>query len=269
MKHISTKFVVALFGGVLFACFISLFYAESIHESTRNHLESHNQITIANPQHIFRAGDTVHCEDGSTYRIQDVIQYQQPPANLALAGLLVDAFSASVPRADAIHFTDISGDYLFVKNRYEMYRMLYTLSQSAIAEAEDVLLSIPDDAIPMVLDFWNPEWLLEFQRSHSNKISCLESWDMYKDGSYLRTVYLPRQFKSQHRQINRKAASRMKCLLRYKWVKLPRNLLPPDKGIMGSWARLASRAAFRCGQAVTAAISITFPPANGLAVSLA
>ena len=42
----------------------------------------------------------------------------------------------------------------------------------------------------------------------------------------------------------------MKCLLKYKWVKLPRNQLPPGKGIMGSWARLASRAAFRNGRAV-------------------
>ena len=42
----------------------------------------------------------------------------------------------------------------------------------------------------------------------------------------------------------------MKCLLRYQWVKLPRNQLPPGKGIMGAWARLASRAAFRSGQAV-------------------
>lgn len=41
----------------------------------------------------------------------------------------------------------------------------------------------------------------------------------------------------------------MKCLLKYQWVKLPRNQLPPGKGIMASWARLASRAAFRTGQA--------------------
>lgn len=41
----------------------------------------------------------------------------------------------------------------------------------------------------------------------------------------------------------------MKCLLKYQWVKLPRNQLPPGKGIMGAWARLASRAAFRNGHA--------------------
>lgn len=41
----------------------------------------------------------------------------------------------------------------------------------------------------------------------------------------------------------------MKCLLKYQWVKLPRNQLPPGKGIMGAWTRLASRAAFRNGKA--------------------
>ncbi len=42
----------------------------------------------------------------------------------------------------------------------------------------------------------------------------------------------------------------MKCQLKYKWVKLPRNQMPPGKGIMGAWTRLASRAAFRNGKAV-------------------
>ena len=41
----------------------------------------------------------------------------------------------------------------------------------------------------------------------------------------------------------------MKCLLKYQWVKLPRNQMPAGKGIMGAWVRLASRAAFRNGQA--------------------
>ena len=41
----------------------------------------------------------------------------------------------------------------------------------------------------------------------------------------------------------------MKCLQKYQWVKLPRNTLPIGKGIMGSWMKLASRAAFRKGVA--------------------
>ena len=39
------------------------------------------------------------------------------------------------------------------------------------------------------------------------------------------------------------------CLLKYQWVKLPRTHLPVGKGIMGYWAKLASRAAFRKGRA--------------------
>lgn len=41
----------------------------------------------------------------------------------------------------------------------------------------------------------------------------------------------------------------MKCLMKYQWVKLPRNHLPEGKGIMNAWTKLASRAAFRKGQA--------------------
>ena len=39
----------------------------------------------------------------------------------------------------------------------------------------------------------------------------------------------------------------MSCLLKYRWVKLPRALVPSGKGVLGSWARLAVRAAFRAG----------------------
>lgn len=41
----------------------------------------------------------------------------------------------------------------------------------------------------------------------------------------------------------------MKCLMKYEWVKLMRCHLPQGKGIMGAYTRLASRAAFRKGQA--------------------
>lgn len=44
----------------------------------------------------------------------------------------------------------------------------------------------------------------------------------------------------------------MPCLLNFPWVKLPRETLPPGKGLMGTWAKLTARAAFRPGQAVTA-----------------
>jgi hypothetical protein len=42
----------------------------------------------------------------------------------------------------------------------------------------------------------------------------------------------------------------MALLLNFPWIKLPRDTLPPGKGLMGSWVRLAARAAIRPGQAV-------------------
>ncbi|MDE6852428.1 MAG: hypothetical protein K2J67_08065 [Lachnospiraceae bacterium] len=39
----------------------------------------------------------------------------------------------------------------------------------------------------------------------------------------------------------------MKYLWHYEWVKLPRNIVPEGKGVLGDWGKLASRAAFRKG----------------------
>ncbi len=41
----------------------------------------------------------------------------------------------------------------------------------------------------------------------------------------------------------------MKCLRKYQWVKLPRDYTNMGSGLMAHWARLASRAAFRKGNA--------------------
>ena len=41
----------------------------------------------------------------------------------------------------------------------------------------------------------------------------------------------------------------LKCLMKYEWVKLRRDTLPVGKGIMGAWAKIAARAAFRKGHA--------------------
>lgn len=39
----------------------------------------------------------------------------------------------------------------------------------------------------------------------------------------------------------------MSCLMKFKWVKLPRENIPDKKGIMGYWMKLATRVAFRKG----------------------
>lgn len=47
-----------------------------------------------------------------------------------------------------------------------------------------------------------------------------------------------------------KGGEHMKCLRKFKWIKLRRNCLPDGRGLLGYWARLAARAAFRKGKAL-------------------
>ena len=52
----------------------------------------------------------------------------------------------------------------------------------------------------------------------------------------------------------------MKCLWHYEWVKLPRNIFPEGKGVLGDWVRLASRAAFRKGTSLYCGYTNTVIP---------
>lgn len=185
MKRLFPQLAIVMLAIVLLSFFTKIFYTCCTYESMADLRESDHAILMVSPHYTPQAGDMVSCGDGSVYTIKDVSQYQRTPAEPAFAAFLEDALSESVPEADVIHFTDISGDYLFVKNRYKMYRILCTLSHPTAIQ-----LSIPDDAIPTVLDSWDPEWMTGFQNSHPNNTCCLECWDMYKNGSYLKTVYL-------------------------------------------------------------------------------
>lgn len=62
----------------------------------------------------------------------------------------------------------------------------------------------------------------------------------------------------------------MKCLRKYEWVKLPRDYPDMGKGLMGHWAKLASRAAFRKGNATYCGYSNPVTPGmwSGGAVGL-
>ena len=52
----------------------------------------------------------------------------------------------------------------------------------------------------------------------------------------------------------------MKCAWYYEWVKLPRNILPEGRGILGAWMKLASRAAFRKGRVLYCGYTNTVVP---------
>lgn len=141
-------------------------------------------------QRIPRVGDTVDCEDGTSYEITDISRYAQMPAAPSGPEPLPEFLPSDILEADAVHFADISGDYLFVKNRYEIIRMLYTLNESAEDSGVCIQFSIPESAVPIVQESWDPAQVIESWNVGYTKICCLEAWDFYKDGAYRRTVYL-------------------------------------------------------------------------------
>ena len=55
---------------------------------------------------IPKEGDTVYCEDGSSYKITDVSRYIQTLAQPSALELLPETFSLDSLRADAVHFAD-------------------------------------------------------------------------------------------------------------------------------------------------------------------
>lgn len=141
-------------------------------------------------QRIPQSGDMVCCEDGTSYKITDVSRYVQTPADPSAPEPLPEALLLNSLEDDAIHFSDISGDYLFVKNRYEIIRMLYALSEPAEASGICLQFSIPENAVPIVQESWDPEQVIQSWNARHAKTCCLEAWDLYKDGAYRRTVYL-------------------------------------------------------------------------------
>ena len=51
-----------------------------------------------------------------------------------------------------------------------------------------------------------------------------------------------------------------KCLLKFKWVSVPRDEILELKGLLGYWLKLASRAAFRKGNNPLPELRSDFPP---------
>lgn len=183
------RFSIVMVSCIFFYGFIEMFCGEDMSTVSENP-ETPDAVVVDSIQSRFQVGDVIHCNDGSSYIITDLSQYSQEPAEFLCLEVLTSILTSEVPQADTIHFSDISGDYLFVKNLYEMYRMLYTLFQTEDAADLRTQFCIPEDAVPTVLETWDIEQLASSFALNLSNTYCLESWDIYKNGSFQKTVYL-------------------------------------------------------------------------------
>lgn len=91
-------------------------------------------------------------------------------------------------QAETIHYTDISGDYLFVRNLSETERMVHSLQDYLQDGSIQIQPSVPDDVIAYYAEStWNPAKAASIP---GGPVYCVEAWDIFKNGGFQKTSYL-------------------------------------------------------------------------------
>ena len=164
-------------------------------------------------QYVPQAGDVIRCDDGTNYTITDVSRYDK---NMFASGPLGPLPTAAcdwsqfdqpeMPRAEVRHYSLESGEYIFIRNLYEIRRMLYSL-YNAMGEDEWIMqdgtprlrgngtpwvhihLTLPDDMDTAPFWPWREEAVPNMLHSCPGGDYYLEAWDVFKDGVFQRTEY--------------------------------------------------------------------------------
>ena len=110
-----------------------------------------------------------------------------------LCGAAVLTSSRSItaePKAEtpeAIHYADISGDYVFVANLSETERMLRSLQDYLGDDSIEIQTAVPDYAVRYAERTWDPSRAVLLS---GGPVYCVEAWDVFKNGEFQKTTYL-------------------------------------------------------------------------------
>ena len=155
-------------------------------------------------RYVPKAGDVIRCDDGSNYTITDVKRWEtniSPLPDLPTATCDWTLFpTLELPKVEARHFTNQSGEGLYVRNLYETRRMQYTIYNALGKEPSawkdgkplaTVQLTIPADLNPYAASMW--PWhgsdLENLVHSRPNSQYYIEAWDYYLNGVFQYTRY--------------------------------------------------------------------------------
>ena len=156
-----------------------------------------------------KVGDKILCNDGSIYTVQNTDRWENnvfrpgPLPELPTPSCDWDLFpELELPEPDAIHYIDDMGhDILFVRNQYELRRMIYTLYNAIGNQPKSwkngkplgkVILTIPDEYEPYTGNFW--PWRASELEKHVENTPCgrfrIDAYDFYSNGIFQHTRYL-------------------------------------------------------------------------------
>ena len=155
-------------------------------------------------KYVPKTGDVIRCDDGTNYTITDVSRWElniSPMPDLPTAACDWTLFpTLELPKAEARHFSNSSGEVLFIRNLYETRRMQYTIYNALGREPSawqngkplaTVQLTIPADLEPYTASMW--PWhgsdLEDLVHSRPNSEYYIEAWDYYLNGVFQYTRY--------------------------------------------------------------------------------
>ena len=180
--------------------------------NTNEACEDATTVTVKLPtdgsQYIPQVGDRILCADGAEYEIKDVSRWNNNVYQTAkLPPLPAPKCDWSkfpvltLPESEVRHYCDQYSDDLFVRNVYEVRRMVCTiynaLGEEPSAWRNDEPLATVETVIPPEYEaytakFWprNESNLTDLIRSRPNSRYYVDAFDFYHDGVYQYTRYL-------------------------------------------------------------------------------
>ena len=163
--------------------------------------------------HIPQIGEIITADnDGYRYEIKNISRYSNSMFSMNgqdLPQLNCDRSlfpDLALPNKESRHFSTKGGEYLFVRNLYEMRRMEYTmynLISANLQSWQDGKPALKTDGTPLVkigfdvgakeaYTFWpfRESELAKLFNEWASGTFELEAWDVYKDGAFQYTEYL-------------------------------------------------------------------------------
>ena len=150
-------------------------------------------------QYVPQVGDRILCDDGTEYTIKDVARWNSSP--LPTPSCDWSAFpTLTLPEPIVKHYSDKYGDDLFVRNVYEVRRMVYTL-YNALGDEPDawrdgkplfkISTEIPAEYEPYTERFWpwRAEEITDVVHACPNVRYYVDAYDYYHNSVYLYTRY--------------------------------------------------------------------------------
>lgn len=165
------------------------------------------EILQSDERMVMKEGDKVRCDDGTLYEIKDMSRYGNnvfadgPVGELPAPTCNWELFpELTLPRTDVQHYSNSTGDVLFIRNLHETRRMQYTIynalgNESGAWQGDDPLatveLSIPADLELYTEAFWpwRASELTDMVHSRPNSRYYVEAWDYYINGVFQYTRY--------------------------------------------------------------------------------